>query len=129
VDCARDCTKEKQKAVIHSLWAESMTGFKNYSHLLSKGKICYLSDECMNGLKFSRMSEQVSLTRSAHDDRPRHPNDNWEKVNVQLCYGPTCILAIVTRTHPILLQIIELTLTDSLIITHQQMHYYILCLL
>jgi hypothetical protein len=86
VDCTHDCTKEKQTAVIHSL-SESVTGLKITGiYLLRKGKIRYPSEVCMNGLKFSRMSEEVSLIQSAQDDCPYHPNGYWEKVNFHLCY-------------------------------------------
>jgi hypothetical protein len=33
VDCARDCTKEKQRGVVHSLWANSVKGVENYTHV------------------------------------------------------------------------------------------------
>jgi hypothetical protein len=45
-DCTRaSCTKEKQRAVVHSLWAE------NFRHLSAQNG-CYLSGVCTNWLHF-----------------------------------------------------------------------------
>jgi hypothetical protein len=46
------CTKEEQRSVVRSLWAEGLKGVKIHSvYLISMVIICCLSGVCVTGLK------------------------------------------------------------------------------